>query len=458
MKKLFSLVLLLTALMGVSAQSIYNQQYKPEDENKDNKKNFSHWSVTLEGGANMLDADVLQTYNDILPTSVAKLSLGASVEYTFTPVWSMGLEYYYLPFKAKPENNNYLVNGTMHTADLFTAFNFQKLFFRSSKSKWGIWATLGGGVAYYNTDYWTNGSSTVNNQDYPDVSDTIRGGIALTVPVGAIIEYNFSKNFALGTKIQYRAHNKDNIDGRNYRGVTNDFIQLATLQLRWKFNAINNNHTRNINVAEFEQTDELMEKVNGIQGQLANLKKDVDNLKPQVQQNTEDIAALKPKVKDLDRRVNKLEDIICPDGPDTDGDGVPDCRDKEPNTPAGKAVDFYGREQVSYDQNASIYFDFNKTNLDSEALTAIRYAANKLKSDPSLVLEVRGFTDNVGGKAYNDGLSQRRADKVKDYLVKNYNIEPNRIIANGDGKYDTAGVSSAYRPYRTCTLLYSNDR
>ncbi|MGC3977296.1 MAG: OmpA family protein [Paludibacteraceae bacterium] len=102
-----------------------------------------------------------------------------------------------------------------------------------------------------------------------------------------------------------------------------------------------------------------------------------------------------------------------------------------------------------------MYFDFDKTDLDAEAHKAIRIAADKLSQDPSLLIEVRGFTDNMGNVAYNQKLSQRRADKVKNELVAIYNIDPKRIIANGKGKYNPKDKTMPHRPYRTCALFYS---
>ena len=400
----------------------------------------------------------------MIPNSLNKLVLGGSLEYTLTPVWSMGLEYYYIPYGAKVVNSNgidyYSAYGKMHTADYFMALNLQKWFFRSTKSKWGFWATLGGGIAYYNVDYYTTGVSPDNNNNYPDAPDTVRNGLALTVPVGALLEYNVSKSFALGLKVQYRAYDKDNVDGRNFRGVTNDFIEMATLQLRYKFNAINKNNTRNINLDEFEGTgvDSIKPKLAAVQNKVDSLQKNLAAIQPVVRRNDSIITDKLPLLNELPRltqRVQRLEDIICPDGPDTDGDGVPDCRDKEANTPISTPVDFWGRSLRSgeYDPGAAIYFDFDKTNLDAEAQRAISYAADKLKSDPNLLVEVRGFTDNMGSNSYNANLSQRRADVVKNELVKVYGIDADRIIANGKGKYDPAGKYTPFRPYRTCIVL-----
>ena len=85
----------------------------------------------------------------------------------------------------------------------------------------------------------------------------------------------------------------------------------------------------------------------------------------------------------------------------------------------------------------------------------MQITAEKLKADPTLIVEVRGFTDNMGTDEYNLGLSQRRADTVKEALINAHGIEADRIIANGKGKFNPNDKIAKYRPYRTCVFFYN---
>ena len=430
-----------------------------------NRAKMSHWSLTLEGGLNKFDGDIKQDYNDIIPNSAINLSYGASLEYTIYPAWTIGVDYYNLPVNAN--GFYYSLKNQTRDAGLFTGVNILKAFNRDTKTKWGLWATLGAGLSFYSVDYETtiDGPVSINSLSgyYGlDYDQHFTDGRALVIPIGAILEYNFSKSLALGTKIQYRAYNKDNMDGRNYWGVTNDYIALGTLQLRWKINAKNRDHVRNINMDQYNNVDlNLNNDIDAMQNKINALQKEIDDLKPNMnklmnmQPAVDNIPDMKKRITDLENRpVAPVAPVLTPEV-DTDGDhdGVPDNRDQEPNTPANTAVDFWGKAIKAYTIDESgIYFDFNKSDIDAAGFKAIKMAADKLKADPSLVVEVRGFADYVGTPEYNTKLSQRRADTVKNELVTKYNIDPARVIANGKGRL--LEPKREFRGNRRCTFFY----
>jgi OOP family OmpA-OmpF porin len=55
------------------------------------------------------------------------------------------------------------------------------------------------------------------------------------------------------------------------------------------------------------------------------------------------------------------------------------------------------------------------------------------QKNPGLRVEVQGFTDSIGTEEYNQGLSERRANAVKDYLVER-GVNPEKISAKGYGE------------------------
>jgi OmpA-OmpF porin, OOP family len=184
----------------------------------------------------------------------------------------------------------------------------------------------------------------------------------------------------------------------------------------------------------------------------------------------------------------KVDKYGCP--LDTDKDGVPDYLDKCPGTPAGVKVDQDGcpppvaqkavpqavkpmeaavvpqaakpmeaaivpqaakpMEAAIVPQAASsameaaivekgkvtlnVEFDFDKSVVKKKYYEKIAKLAVVMKKYPDLKIPLEGHTDNVGGLAYNEKLSQRRAGAVKKYLVEKLGIEASRLNAKGYGK------------------------
>lgn len=89
----------------------------------------------------------------------------------------------------------------------------------------------------------------------------------------------------------------------------------------------------------------------------------------------------------------------------------------------------------------NVFFDNNKSTLQAESKRALNNVVTLMKVYPNMTIEVRGHTDNsnkTGDVNYNTALSQKRADAVRDALVK-AGIDPKRITSKGYG--DTQPVA-----------------
>jgi len=80
-----------------------------------------------------------------------------------------------------------------------------------------------------------------------------------------------------------------------------------------------------------------------------------------------------------------------------------------------------------------VLFDFNKATLQAASDPVLQKVADLLAKDAALKVEVQGHTDNVGGDAYNQTLSEARAKAVMDWLVK-HGVAAGRLTAKGYGK------------------------
>jgi len=78
------------------------------------------------------------------------------------------------------------------------------------------------------------------------------------------------------------------------------------------------------------------------------------------------------------------------------------------------------------------HFAYGRYELSPEGEVKVRNAAIFLNKYPNRYVEVNGFTDSMGTDEYNLWLSDRRANAVKDALVR-YGVNPGRITARGYG-------------------------
>lgn len=122
---------------------------------------------------------------------------------------------------------------------------------------------------------------------------------------------------------------------------------------------------------------------------------------------------------------------------DSDGDGVADYKDACPGTEAGAKVDEKGckiepKEEVVVDMRLN--FDVDKYQIKPEMVSEIAKVAEFLRQYPSVNAQIQGHTDSTGSNQYNQGLSERRANAVKDYLINNFGISESRLSSVGYGE------------------------
>lgn len=162
-----------------------------------------------------------------------------------------------------------------------------------------------------------------------------------------------------------------------------------------------------------------------------------------------------------------LLDTPCPvpQDVDSDGDGVVDSKDKCPDTPKGTEVDANGcplpvaapvepapapmtEQKPEAEQQVvspvpvpaphrmvleGVNFNFDRAALRPEDRDVIDKDFAKLKEWGDVKIEVAGHTDSIGSDRYNMGLSLRRANTVRSYLISK-GIRADRLVAKGYGE------------------------
>ena len=134
------------------------------------------------------------------------------------------------------------------------------------------------------------------------------------------------------------------------------------------------------------------------------------------------------------------DDDGAPD-PDNDGDGILDVNDKCPNQP--ETVNGYQDEDGCPDSKPEIEvgqaivlegvnFASGSADLTTNSMRILDKAALTLVNNPEIEVEIRGYTDNTGSYQANVRISQRRADTVREYMLK-HGIAPYRMTTKGFG-------------------------
>ncbi|MBD3581032.1 OmpA family protein [Flavobacterium selenitireducens] len=155
----------------------------------------------------------------------------------------------------------------------------------------------------------------------------------------------------------------------------------------------------------------------------------------------------------LDKRIGELETMMN----DADKDGVPDYLDVENNSIPGVAVDTKGRmvdlnqngvpdelekyintsvkegaskavadatqngevvKQLINDGYIAVFFDFGSVKPTPASTQNVAFILNYMRNNPSATADITGYADEIGSTEFNKSLSGKRAEYIRDVLVK----------------------------------------
>lgn len=122
--------------------------------------------------------------------------------------------------------------------------------------------------------------------------------------------------------------------------------------------------------------------------------------------------------KEVDRTKKKNKDLVS---------ALKDCN---------KAVETAKENNFDMSMEPVVSFRQGQSRVEAQQLSNIENIANYMKKCPEVKLDIKGYASPEGNANFNQKLSERRANTVKEILVNRYGIEADRITAKGMGVGD----------------------
>lgn len=192
------------------------------------------------------------------------------------------------------------------------------------------------------------------------------------------------------------------LNGNGYEGVKYD-INRAMFQVNvglvYKFK--NSNGTHNFTIASGRDQAE----VDALNAQINSLREQNATLTSKDEQNQKNLSA-------KDAEINNLKKAL-------------DECNKRPTKTA-----------TATNLQPTVIFRQGKSVVDPAQVASIELIANYMKNHKDANVEIKGYASPEGSKELNQRLSEKRAEAVKDILVKKYKISANRLKTTGMGATD----------------------
>ena len=401
---------------------------------------FRKFSIGINGGA-LAPSNLLGGYNDFTK-SIITLGYGGNLKYQLNHYLAIQADF--LRGNVKGDNSNPLGTGESaeerptyafetdlnYSATMSAVFTFGNVNWLKRQTVVLPYFSVGGGLAGYKPK-----TMAKKGGEYVDYNTVKKGNIReFVLPVGVGLKFMLSN--AVNLDLGYKQHivDWDNFDGTFLHKTHRDKFSYAFLGLEF---ALGKSGARQL---MFDNPAARMNDL--LQTQVTNINNRVDSLAAQLS-------------------------LV-----DSDGDGVPDQFDKEPNTPAGYAVDFRG---VSLDTDGdgvpdgrdkelitptscqpvdadgvgkcpdpaccagvsttgcdlgnmpSISFSGSSMKLSNDAKAMLATVASKLKATAGCTITVTGYP--AASKA-SQSMCNRRTSAVKAYLSEMEGISADRIMVN----------------------------
>lgn len=218
---------------------------------------------------------------------------------------------------------------------------------------------------------------------------------ALTSKAG--IDFTFNLGKAKAWQVYVEPSMNWSLNGYGYDGVAYDINQSA-FQLNagivYKFK--NSNGSHNFTIAQLRDQNEI----DGLNSQINSLRGDLNDKDAQ-------LSAKDKQIKDLQNALDECN--------------------KKPK---------YVKPATATNLQPTVLFRQGKAVVDKSQMPNIELIAQYMKNHEDAKVEIKGYASPEGNKDFNQALSEKRAEAVKNVLVKKYKIAADRLTTKGMGATD----------------------
>ena len=211
------------------------------------------------------------------------------------------------------------------------------------------------------------------------------------------IDFTFNLGKAKAWQVYVEPSMNWSLNGYGYEGVAYN-INNSAFQLNagivYKFK--NSNGSHNFTIAQLRDQNEI----DGLNSQINSLRSDLNDKDAQ-------LSAKDKQIKDLQNALDECN--------------------KKPK---------YVKPATATNLQPTVLFRQGKAVVDKSQMPNIELIAQYMKNHPEAKVEIKGYASPEGNKDFNQALSQKRADAVKNVLVKKYKIAADRLTTKGMGATD----------------------
>lgn len=435
--------------------------------------NLDKWSISADLGLLPFLGDIHKSegiFPSTSPKNEVNFGLGLRVQRYIVPVFALqGQALFGTLSGAKVQDNNYFKTPFQYYG-MNLVFNLSNLSLlrKLELRRWTVYMSFGGGLFSYKPELrYLDGPNAGEIIPHNPSGETSYSSGLLLAPddqgkrlndfaaaYGLGLKYRINDRWDLGAELQYFSVSNDKVDG--YREFDNDDFGFWNVSLHYKFGK------KRMATEWVNPLDLLGSEIDSIRMTMCQMSSDDDNDGVanyfDKDNNSPNGAKVYGNGTTVDTDGDGVADAIDADPystkgakvdsrgveMDDDGDGVPNARDLEPRTASGAMVNFQGKAIKAEGGSEiawlpSVYFNTNSAQVQYKYYDNVATVARMMKSNESIKVRVIGNADSRGNTRLNQKLSLRRAEAIKDMLVKTYGISASRLTVDHKGSESPIG-------------------